>query len=183
MTEHTNPTPEEVDYAMQIICESLMPLARLRARGNGKPLINAFSYYLRPLVKRALYGQEAAASPIDVSGDQRERAWLVNTKFWDTSMGMERGELLAESDEEVVEGLRNVGQVVLDYAEMVHGEDNMKHITGLTPLDMERKIRTVRTLISRNGGSGIMRIYYKIGTEEAYYCTVNIMRYDKPFDT
>jgi hypothetical protein len=103
--------------------------------------------------------------------DSRTKSWKYVIRFWNvTAIG---NNLIAESDEEIMQGTGALKQVIPQYA----GELHENYIpTELSEDSIKSKLSQLRNNLGRQG-SAVLRIPYAVG-EENFLCNVDVVSLD-----
>lgn len=123
---------------------------------------------LWPYVRRAMseLAPASAAPAAEPARDRRVRRWQYVVRFWDGS-----GELVAETDPEVMEGTGNVPHILASLAQQLH---------GFVPWELHVEAVKARLPQLRNNlgrmSRATLRIAHADGSGAPFVCLVDIHR-------
>jgi hypothetical protein len=144
-----------------------MAVRELVAR-HGPMDAAALQAALWPYVKVAAAPYAAQPTPAAATQlrDRRVRRWQYIVRFWDAA-----GELMAETDPEVMDGTGSVPAILASLAEQLH---------GFVPAELASEVTKARLPQLRNnlgrGSRGVVRVNYADGQGAAHICQMDIHR-------
>ena len=162
-------TYETTQAAVNAACEQVLTEATFMAERTGRKLPSCLATVMLPYVKNYVdpQGGEALAR-----FDNRVRAWKVKVYFWDVSQGNDGAVLLADSEPEVVQGMAEVGALLVEYKEVRHPDTD---IEKFSTVELSKRLGGMRPAISRGNGQAVTRIFYQVA-EKHFMCQVEIQR-------
>lgn len=104
--------------------------------------------YVRAAVAPSAGGEESP--PVAPSSDRRVRPWQYTARFWDAA-----GELVAETDPEVMQGTGSVPEILATLAQQLHGGIPVE----MYPAELKARLPQLRNNLGRYG-KAVLRIPY-----------------------
>jgi hypothetical protein len=151
---------DKVSAATDAFVAAIWPeVEKLTQRRDGGAATAAM-VVARPYIRAALSRVENVAPEVD----KRTVPYSVSAMFWDIEDGEGEAELIAEADEETVYGLPAVLEKLATWLAEIHGGDEENEPEELdedaSAPAMLKRIRTLRTAVTRGKGTGAFRQYY-----------------------
>lgn len=120
--------------------------------------------YVRAAVSPASAGEEAP--PAASISDRRKKPWQYTARFWNAD-----GELVAETDPEVMLGSGQIPEILAGLAQQLH---------GIVPLELAPEATKARLPQLRNNigryGKAVLRISYEHDIGATMLCQLDIYR-------
>jgi len=176
---HADPEmgPAEIEFndALEVICSALLHKAEVLADCSSRTVISCLTSLLRKEVAAHLTPGARTGKSLT---DNRERKWSVKIWFWDVTHGMAMAELIAENDDEIIQGLPAIGDAIREYAQDLHNEDGFdaSKLSEFSAVARAKRMGGMHPAISKGGGEATLRVRYTFGDEKYYICQADISR-------
>ena len=179
----TDITGKLFEDALDLVMQAVEPDATDMAQSTGRTVPSCMSTIVREMMKQKYeYGTIKA---IEDSKDARLRQFTIKFWWWDVYGGLSNADLLAETDPEEVAGLEGIREAVQEYADALYQSFGKTHedIDEMSSENLMRKLKNLRTTISRKGGHGTLRVYYTSPqTNSPCMCQCEVTRAQKELD-